>query len=149
MVWPGSETAPPRWETVAQPTNVVLYDLFTLLIYIDSESSRYSCIQKLLVWKIYSFCEEMLYHIWSRVSRISDTLIKSLNRFFIETEWKKYQKTLLCKECFTSKLVLDEMSLWYKILFICHLNQSSVPNHLLSQPLKLSISDIQYKRILK
>jgi len=36
MVWPGSEAAPPHWETMAQPTDVELHGLFTALIYIDS-----------------------------------------------------------------------------------------------------------------
>jgi hypothetical protein len=59
-----------------------------LLIYIDSDSSGYICILKLPVWKMYSFCEEILHHMWSRVSRITDKLIKSLNRFVIATEGK-------------------------------------------------------------
>jgi hypothetical protein len=48
MVWPGSEAAPPHREMVAQPTDV-FHGLFTLLIYIDSDSSGYICILKLPV----------------------------------------------------------------------------------------------------
>lgn len=118
MVWPGSEAAPPHWEMVAQPTDVVFHGLFTSLIYIDSDSSRYICILKLPVWKIYSFCEEMQHHMWSRVSRISDKLINSLNRFVVAIEGKILPENFILWRRLYFQIVFGCIeSLVYKMLF--------------------------------
>jgi len=87
--WSGLEVKMPVCgETVTQPT-YVFHGLFTLLIYVDSDSSRYICIQKLPVWKIYSFCEEMLHHMWSRLSGISHKLIKNFKQVCYSNQKKK------------------------------------------------------------